>query len=156
MQAELIDDLMNFILRAKQACYVGGGTNLLPYRLGSHDLQFIEGDWAYHDSYFGESDFLGEELVYYRGQVVWGMNYFGRIIHPEMFTSAEAGAIIKQSLSNMYQSGRFLGGFKYTVGKFNYTDTNDGDPKFFTGKEWIDTEGKIVYELVYHGGLMNE
>ncbi|MFZ2095232.1 MAG: DUF5680 domain-containing protein [Anaerolineales bacterium] len=154
MQAELIDDLVSFILRAKQATYVGGGTRLLPYRLGSHDLQFIEGDWAYHDSYFGDSDFLGEELVYYRGQVVWGMNYFGRIILPDMITSAEAGSIIKQSLSKMYQSGRFLGGFKYSLGKFIYTDTNDGDPKFFTGKEWIDIEGEIVYELVYHGGLM--
>ena len=154
MQPELIPDLLSFIILAKQATYVGGGKKLLPYRLGSHDLQFFDGDWAYHDSYLGESDFIGEEVVYYRGKMVWGMNYFGRIIHPEHFTSAQAGAIIQQSLSKMYQAGRFLGGFKYTVGEYNYTDTNDGDPLFFTGKEWIDREGEVVYELVYHGGLV--
>src|SRR4030043_281302 len=101
MEPELIRDLLNFILRAKQATYVGGGRQLLPYRLGSHDLQFFEDDWAYHDSYFGESDFIGEELVYFQGKVVWGMNYFGGIIHPERITSTEAGVIIKQSLSKM-------------------------------------------------------
>jgi hypothetical protein len=154
MQPELIRDLLNFILRAKQATYVGGGRKLLPYRLGSHDLQFFEDNWAYHDSYFGESDFIGEELVYYQGKVVWGMNYFGRIIRPERITSAEAGVIIQQSLSIMYQSGRFLGGFKHSIGDFNYTDTNKGDPLYFTGEEWIEHHGEIVYALVYHGGLI--
>jgi hypothetical protein len=156
MEPELIRDLLNFILRAKQATYVGGGRQLLPYRLGSHDLQFFEDDWAYHDSYFGESDFIGEELVYFQGKVVWGMNYFGRIIHPERITSTEAGVIIKQSLSKMYQSGRFLGGFKHSIDEFNYTDTNEGDPMNFTGQESIDLNGEIVYVLVYHGGLIYE
>jgi hypothetical protein len=156
MNMELFTELLNFILRAKQASYVGDGKMLLPYRLGSHDLQFMDGEWAYHDSYVGESDFLGEELVYYRGEVIWGMNYFGRILQPDKISSAQAGAIIKKSLSKMYQSGRFLGGFKHTVEKYNYTDTNDGDPDFFTGKEWIDIEGEIVYELVYHGGLIKK
>lgn len=156
MQAQKIQDLIKFILRAKAATYVGGGAKLLPYRLGSHDLQFNEGEWTYHDSYYGESDFIGEEIVYYQGKVVWGMNYFGRIHQPEKISSAEAGAVIQQSLSKMYQSGRFLGGFKHQVGKFNYTDANEGDPCFFTGKEFIDIDGEIVYDLVYHGGLINE
>ena len=52
-----LNTLHAFIIRAKAATYVGSGQKLLPYRLGSHDLQFSEGDWAYHDSYLGESDF---------------------------------------------------------------------------------------------------
>jgi hypothetical protein len=148
--------LSNFILLAKQVTYVGGGNKLLPYRLGSHDLQFFMGDWAYHDSYLGECDFIGEEVVYLRGKVTWGMNYYGRILHPDKITSAQAGSIIQQSLSTMYQSGRFLGGFKHIVGEFAYTDTNDGDLLYFTGKEWIDHCGEVVYELVYHGGLIKD
>ena len=54
MQPISIQDLINFILLAKQATYVGGGNKLLPYRLGSHDLQFFKDDWASHDSYLGE------------------------------------------------------------------------------------------------------
>jgi hypothetical protein len=155
MQPISIQDLINFILLAKQATYVGGGNTLLPYRLGSHDLQFFKDDWAYHDSYLGESDFIGEEIVYYCAKVVWGMNYYGRILRPEKITSAQAGAIIQQSLSKMYQSGRFLGGFQHTIGEFSYTDRNDGDPQYFTGREWIELKGEMVYQLEYHGGLVN-
>jgi hypothetical protein len=156
MQPKFLQDLLNFILRAKQATYVGGGKKLMPYRLGSHDLQFFMDDWAYHDSYLGESDFIGEEIIYFHGKVVWGMNYFGRILRPERITAAQAGTIIKESLSKLYQSGRFLGGFNHTLDEFTYIDTNDGDPLYFTGKEWIELKGEIVYQLVYHGGLVNE
>ncbi len=154
MHPEMIQGLTDFILKAKQATYVGGGNKLLPYRLGSHDLQFQIGDWTYHDSYFGESDFIGEEIVYQRGKVVWGMNYFGRIILPDKISSAIAGEIIQQSLSELYRSGRFLGGYKHIVGEFTYTDTNTGDTLYFTGREWIERDGEIVYALDYHGGLV--
>ena len=148
------DELNAFIVRAKRATYVGSGQKLLPYRLGSHDLQFFDGDWAYHDSYLGESDFIGEEAVYYRQKVVWAMNYFGRILVPARITSAQAGAVIKTSLSKLYEEGRFLGGFEYLEGEYRYVDTNDGDFQFFTGREWISFKGEIAYELVYHGGLI--
>jgi hypothetical protein len=151
-----LDDLQAFIVHAKRATYVGSGQNLLPYRLGSHDLQYFEGDWAYHDSYLGESDFIGEEAVYFQRKVVWAMNYFGRILHPERITSAQAGEMIKKSLTRMYAEGRFLGGFEYVDGLLRYVDANEGDFRFFTGKECISLQGEIVYELVYHGGLVKD
>jgi hypothetical protein len=154
MPAPPLSDLNGFIVRAKRAAYVGSGRKLLPYRLGSHDLQFFEGDWAYHDSYFGESDFIGEEAVYFRQEIVWAMNYFGRILDPARITSAEAGAMIKAGLSKMYAEGRFLGGFTHAEGDLTYEDANDGGVEFFTGRERIRRDGDIVYELVYHGGLI--
>ena len=57
------ETLEQLIVRAKQSTYVRGSRKLLPYRLGSKDLQWTEGDWAYHDSYLGESDFIGQEIV---------------------------------------------------------------------------------------------
>jgi len=154
METELLKELVDFILQAKQATYVGGGKKLLPYRLGSHDLQFQKADWAYHDSYFGESDFMGEEIVYHRGVAVWGMNYFGRILQPEKITSAQAGEVIQRSLTKMYQTGRFLDGFTHVVKEFIYKDANEGDPLYFTGRESIEVNGQIVYALDYHGGLI--
>lgn len=156
MDAILLDQLQAFIIRAKQATYVGSGQKLLPYRLGSHDLQFEEGDWAYHDSYLGENDFIGEEAVYYRRKVAWAMNYFGRILKPDRITSAQAGAMIKTSLTRMYAEGRFLGGFEYTERELTYIDASQGDFQFFTGREFIRRDGEVVYELVYHGGLVRE
>lgn len=155
MSTPNLTELQNFIVAAKRAIYVGDGQHLLPYRLGSQDLQFFNGDWAYHDSYLGNNDFIGEEAVYYQGKVVWAMNYFGRILNPALLTGAQAGGMIKASLTRMYAEGRFLGGFEYSDGALTYTDTNTGDFKFFTGREWITVNGEAAYELVYHGGLVN-
>ena len=154
MKEPSLDQLHAFIVRAKAATYVGGGMKSLPHRPGSHDLEFHEGAFAYLDSYFGGSDFLGEEVVYYEGEPVWAMNYYGRILEPARITAAEAGQIIMASLSKMYREGRFLGGFKHATPTGTYVDTSDGDLAAFTGREWIERDRVRVYELVYHGGLI--
>jgi hypothetical protein len=149
-----LQELNAFIVMAKKVTYVGGAKKLLPYRLGSKDLQFIEGDWGYHDSYLGESDFIGQEVVYFRMEPVWAMNYFGYILKPDQINSAEAGQMIMKSLSKMYDEERFLGGFENCDGNFRYVDKSKGDLTLFTGKERIYRNEEPVYELVYHGGLL--
>jgi hypothetical protein len=150
------ETLERFIVRAKQNTYVGGSSKLLPYRLGSKDLQFREGDWAYHDSYLGESDFIGQEIVYYKMKPVWGMNYFGVILKPDKITSAEAGQMIMKSLSPLYEEGRFLGGFEHQEGSLRYVDENIGNVRSFQGREYITLVDEVIYELLYHGGVLNE
>jgi len=149
-----LNELTTFVVRAKTASYAGDGATLLPYRLGSHDLQFLDGDWAYHDSYFGGTDFIGQEIAYYRGVSIWGQNYFGRILRDELMTGEEAGRMIKESLSALYAQGRFLGGFRRDSGELRYVDTNQGNVAAFSGAEWIERADTRVYELVYHGGLI--
>src|SRR5512145_3046775 len=121
-----IEELNAFIVRAKAATYVGSGEPVEPCRLGSHDLRFIDGRWAYHDSYFGGTDFIGEEVVYFDGKPVWAMNYYGRILRDDLLTGAQAGQMIKASLSRMYGEGRFLGGFEHTENDLTYVDGNEG------------------------------
>ena len=150
------DALEKFIVRAKAASYVGSGAKSLSHRPASHDLEYHEGEFDYLDSYFGGSDFIGEEVIYYRQQPIWAMNYYGRIIEPSRINAAEAGQVIKESLSQMYQTGLFLGGFVYHTTYGIYTDTNQGDFTSFTGKEWISRDGIVAYELYYHGGLIKD
>jgi Domain of unknown function (DUF5680) len=90
------ETLEPFLVRAKQSTYVGGSRKLLPYRLGSKDLQCTGGDWAYHDSYLGESAFIGQEIVYVQRKPVWGMNYFGVIRRPDTITSSQAGQMLRR------------------------------------------------------------
>ncbi len=149
-----LEKLHAFIVRAKAATYVGGGSKSLSHRPGSHDLEFHDGPFAYLDSYFGGSDFLGEEVVYVEGDPVWAMNYYGRILEPARITAAEAGAIIMASLSKMYREGRFLGGFTNRTDAGTYVDESEGDLAAFTGRETIARDRVTVYELVYHGGLI--
>jgi hypothetical protein len=149
-----INKLNAFIVAAKSATYVGDGSPIEPCRPGSHDLSFEQGPFRYLDSYFGGTDFIGEEVVYHNGKPVWAMNYYGYILQPNAITAAEAGAMIKASLSRMYIKGRFLGGWDYDAGALVYHDRSDGNLTHFTGREWIEREGETVYELVYHGGLI--
>ncbi len=146
-----MDQLHAFVVAAKRATYVGNGQKLLPYRLGSHDLQYFEGDWAYHDTYLGENDFIGQEAVYLRSQAVWAINYFGRILAPEFITSAEAGQMIKVSLAKMYAEGRFLGGFEHCEGDLTYVDTNDGAAllsQFLIFTAWQDARVGSIANLI--------
>jgi hypothetical protein len=151
-----IDQLNAFIVRAKAATYVGDGEPVTPCRLGSHDLRFSDGQWEYHDSYFGGSDFIGEEVVYFDGRPIWAMNYYGRILRDDLLTGAQAGQMIKASLSRMYKTGRFLGGFEHFENDLMYVDTSEGSADSFRGRELIRRAQEITYELVYHGGLIKD
>jgi hypothetical protein len=149
-------ELDAFIVRAKAATYVGSGEHAPSSRPASHDLKFEAGDWSYLDSYFGGRDFIGEEVVYYAGKAVWAMNYYGRILKPELITPAQAGEVIKVSLSKMYLENRFLGGFTHEHAGFAYEDNNQGEAASFRGMETISRDGVRAYELSYHGGLIKE
>jgi hypothetical protein len=149
-----LDRLQAFIIRAKATTYVGKGTKTLPYRPQAYVLQYREDDFFYLDSYFGGSDFIGQETVYFQNRPVWAMNYYGRLLRPDLATAEEVGLVIQESLSVMYQEGRFLGGFHFQTRLGVYTDTSQGDFKTFTGTEWIERNGEKAYELIYHGGLI--
>lgn len=149
-----LEELTDFILQAKAATYVGNGNKSISCRVGSHDLKFQKGSFCYHDSYFGGTDFIGQEIVYLRDEPIWAMNYFGKSLLKNSITAAEIGQIIKTSLSRMYEEKRFLGGFEFSIKDDTYYDTNEGNVEFFTGKEWITRKSNKVYELLYHGGLV--
>jgi len=152
MDRKIAQALLSFIVQAKSATYVGNGARSPSCRPGSQDLEFKDGDWYYLDSYYGGQDFIGEEVVYYKGRAVWAMNYYGRILRTDLITPEQAGHMIKASLSRMYAEGRFLGGYQYREGEFAYVDSSQGTVAHFTGRETISREGALAYELVYHGG----
>jgi hypothetical protein len=143
-----------FVVAAKAACYVGDGCVSRPCRAGSHDLRHRSGPWSYLDSYFGGSDFLGQEVVWHRRTPIWAMNYYGAILDPASISAAIAGEVIKAALSTLYREGRFLGGFRFAQGAFVYNDTSDGSVASFTGQEVITLQDRTVYRLHYHGGLI--
>lgn len=140
-----LDRLNDFIVSAKAATYVGSGAVTAPLRPGSHDLVFQGGPFQYHDSYFGGTDFIGEEVIHHEGEPIWALNYYGYIVKPEAVTA---------SLSRMYAEGRSLGVWDHEEGDLVYHDRSEGGLTHFTGREWIEKDGETVYELVYHGGLI--
>jgi hypothetical protein len=146
--------LNDVIVRAKAATYVGGGVKATSSRAGSHDLGWSEGEWRYLDSYFGGTDFIGQEVVWFRQEPVWAMNYYGYVRLPHLIDGQRAGETIKAALSAMYQTGRFLGGFEWTGPHGTYRDRSTGDAGHFSGREVIVVEGHEAYALDYSGGLV--
>jgi len=149
-----VSELEAFIVKAKSQTYVGGGRSSKSCRPRSHDIAYDKDDWSYLDSYFGGTDFLGQEVVWMSDIPVWIMNYYGRILLPDKINAESAGNIIKESLSELYAEGRFLGGFSKEIGKFCYVDKTEGNVNSFSGTEMIFVENLAAYRLDYHGGLV--
>jgi len=154
MQTFSIEALSKFIVKAKANSYVNRAPKCLPSRLGSQDIQFRDGMFQYLDSYYGGTDFIGQEVVVHEHIPIWAMNYYGRIIEPSIYDADKAGNVVIESLSKLYESGTFLGDSSHDTKWGSYKDTNEGDVTSFSGYEWIDFSGTKVYELSYHGGLI--
>jgi hypothetical protein len=150
------DGLLAFIVRAKAAAHVGDGAPAPSSRQGSHDLRFVDGDLACHDSVFGGSDFAGQEVVCRAGLPVWVENYCGRILDEAAIDAATAGQLIRAGLGALCREGRFPGGFEHRHEGRLYQDPSDGDERWFSGREAISRDGREVCELRYHGGLVRD
>jgi hypothetical protein len=151
---DFLSQLNNFIVTAKNNTYARSGMESPPSRLQSHDLEYIENDYRYLDSYFGGQNFIGGEIVYYKGSPIWGMNYYGVDLRPDLISAADIGAMIKKSLKEMYKEGRFLDGFEHKDLNLRYLDRSEGSMTNFTGIEEIYQNDVLVYRLTYHGGLI--
>ncbi len=148
------EELTAIIVRAKATTYVGGGDTIKPSRPGAHDLAWSEGDWRYLDSYFGGTDFLGQEVLWRAHEPIWAMNYYGAVRRPDLINAERAGQTIKAALSALYREGRFLGGFEW-MGPFgHYVDRSEGSVASFRGREVIEVGGVEAYALDYFGGLV--
>ncbi|MDK1376205.1 MULTISPECIES: DUF5680 domain-containing protein [unclassified Sinorhizobium] len=150
-----IEELTDFIVEAKSKTYAGDGAALPASRPGARDIGHQRGAWRYLDSYFGGTDFAGQEAVWHDGKPRWAMNYFGRITRPDLIDARRAGAVIKAALQTMYHDKRhFLGGMEYQHAYGCYIDSSRGGTNHFSGREVIFVDGEEAYELDYRGGLM--
>ncbi|MGF6252981.1 DUF5680 domain-containing protein [Ensifer sp. LBL] len=150
-----LEPLKEFIVEAKSNTYVGGGGRRSSSRPGSHDIGYERDRWRYVDSYFGGTDFAGQETVWQDDQPQWAMNYFGRIIRPDLINGEKAGVVIKAALQAMYRDKRhFLGGTEFRHAHGYYIDNSRGDTAHFSGHEVIFVDGEEAYELDYRGGLI--
>ena len=54
---------IDFLCRAKKSTYAGKGGEIISSRPNSHDLQYVENNLKYIDTYLGGEKFAGEEAV---------------------------------------------------------------------------------------------
>lgn len=148
-------ELADFLREANKNTYANkDASKLAPSRLNSEDYHFEKGDLAYHDTYFGARDFIGEEIVYKAGKPAWGMNYFGRIID-DTASEKDIYDFLRKVLMREYDDIIPVRGPKnFAANNKKYALAIDGDLANFSGKEEILFGWQVVYRCFVHGGFI--
>lgn len=145
---------IKFIIKAKQNTYAKSGEageKILAD--SSKELVFKEGDFKYRDRYFGFDPFIGEEIVFQNSKVVWGMNYYGRIIS-RIISAKQVYQFLRKALKRVVKDKHFRGLDGFVDHDFRYANKSEGSIENFKGQEKIFYKQKLVYRLDYNGGVI--
>jgi hypothetical protein len=144
-----MEKTIDFLLRAKKATYAGNGPKMQSSRPNSHDLEYIEGELKYIDTYLGGEKFSGEETLWQDDIPFWSMNYCGRVLGDGF-----SGDFLKEALSKVERDQPFRGPSEYTKDAFSYKCVVEGDFHWFKGFEVMFFNDEKVYECMFHGGAI--
>lgn len=140
-------EIVEFLIKAKQATYAGKGAETNSSREKSHDLVYRDGDYMYYDTYLGTGKFAGEEALWIKNDPFWSMNYIGRVTGDHF-----SGDFLKEALLHVPEDKPFRGPESYSNGDYTYHCEIEGTFEWFHGKEMIWYKGSQIYECIFHGG----
>lgn len=144
-----MENIINFLIRAKKATWAGNGVQAPSCRPNSKDFQYQESDFAYYDTYLGGERFTGEEAVWHSGTPCWAMNYTGR-----QLDSSFSSDFLKEALLQVSPEMPYRGPAEYQRDGFTYRCSVKGDFEWFYGYEEILFHGQTVYDCAFHGGIV--
>lgn len=149
--------IRDFLIEAKKSTYANGTAEKIESsRLGSKDYEYKKDNMLYHDTYFGGTNFIGEEVVYIDNKIYWAMNYYGVTLDENLGEEAIDNAL-RPALMQVGVSENIIpvrGPREYKTGDFKYTFEVSGDLTNFSGIETIYKNDKKIYELKCNGGLI--
>ena len=149
--------IRDFLIEAKKSTYANGTAEKIESsRLGSKDYEYKKDNMLYHDTYFGGTNFIGEEVVYIDNKIYWAMNYYGVTLDENLGEEAMDNAL-RPALMQVGISENIIpvrGPREYKNGDFKYTFEVSGDLTNFSGIETIYKNDKKIYELKCNGGLI--
>lgn len=139
-----------FLMKAKGHSYASGQAAQV-LADGCHEFTFQDGEFLYRDRYFGENPFVGEEMVWQNGQVIWAMNFYGGVTS-EAAPAGEVYTFLQKAMRELRPERPFRGPEAFADGVYEYRDESQGALDAFVGAERIFHQGQEVYRLHYHGG----
>lgn len=149
----MTEKLTKFLKVAKKNTYASEtAKKALSQRLSSRDYEYSEGEFLYHDTYFGGVNFIGEEVVYENGKPLWGMNYYGQVIDKTV-TEAEIDRSLRVALKQDYNDAIPVRGPRnFRIENYEYQNAVSGKLDNFEGREEIFKDQKLIYFAIFHGG----
>ena len=144
-----MNELIEFLIKAKQKTYAGKGAETTSCRPESHDLVYSDGDYMYYDTFLGGGKFVGEEALWIKGKPYWSMNYAGRVTGENF-----SGDFLKEALLLVPEDKPFRGPEHYENDGYTYDCKVEGEFAWFQGYETICYQGKQIYECFFHGSII--
>ena len=152
-----MNNLKEFLIKAKKQTYANENIEKQKSsRNGSHDYEYSSNNMIYHDTYFGGINFMGEEVVYEENDTpIWGMNYYGITLDQTLSEQAVDKAL-RPALMQVGSDDTIpvRGPQEYINGDYKYIFNVSGNLDYFEGEETIYKNGKKVYILKCHGGVI--
>ena len=150
-------NIEDFLIEAKKQTYANENVEkVLSARKNSKDYEYKSGNMVYHDTYFGGTNFIGEEVVYVDDKTYWAMNYYGVTLDETLGEEAMDNAL-RPALMNVGVDKDVIpvrGPKEMINGEYKYSFEVVGDINYFSGVEIIYKNDKKIYELKCHGGLV--
>lgn len=148
-----IKQLSKFLVKAKINTYASSGEEGgMVLSDGSKEFKFREGEFKYRDRYFGFNPFIGEEIIWQNGKIIWGMNYYGKVISEEIISAKQIYQFLQEALKRVAEDKPFRGPNDFKKGDLEYFNKIEGTLENFNGEETILFKKQLVYQLKYHGG----
>lgn len=151
-----MNKIEKFLIEAKMQTYANENVEKVnSSRLNSKDYEYKKDDMVYHDTYFGGTNFIGEEAVYVNNEIYWAMNYHGvtldETLGEEAMDKALRPALMMVGKDDIIP---VRGPREFYNGEYKYTFNVDGDINYFNGIETIYKNNEKIYELRCSGGLI--
>lgn len=151
-----LTNLKEFLVEAKKLTYAGGEISKKILEMDkSTTLTFEDGDYKYHDNYFGGEPYGGREVVFFKDEPVYMMVYYG-LVNEEVTDFHEIYKILRKALSLIPEDKPYRGPKEYVEGDYKYINNFIGEVDNFSGEESISYKETEVYSAKYIGGLVDQ
>lgn len=151
-----IKKLCQFLVDAKKSTYAAGDTaEKVINDDNSTTMIFEQGDWRYHDNYFGGEPYGGREVVFFKGKPVYIMTYYGNV-DESISDFNKVYGILMNALKLIPEDKPYRGPKEYDEDKLSYKNSFIGEVDDFSGEEIIEEDGNVIYRAKYMGGLVDQ
>lgn len=144
-----LDELLHFKLKTNKNAYAAFVNEVTLSRFDTHDCRYEEEPYVYYDSYLGDKQFIGQEIILRKGQAVYAMNYVGRVINDKFDKNFLKEALHASTIKLPFRGPEF-----YQSGEYIYRCKVYGQFTWFQGREEIFHTREKIYEYVFHGGIL--
>jgi hypothetical protein len=152
MEQKNKENLVKFLQKAKRKTFASKISIPSLNRDGSKQYVYREGDWLYRDKYFGSLIDTGQEVVFYKGRLIWSMSYRGGMLKDYKTLSRKCFSFLKKCLRATPLEFPVRGPRRYEKRGLLYENNWKGNLEDFVGEEKIFLEENQIYFRNYLGG----